>query len=248
MAIEADNQGLRYDEGKPEFHLIPADALRELGKVYTSGAKKYAPYNWERGMNWSRCYNSLLRHLYAFWEGEKHDAETGHHHMAHAAWNAIALLAYSVRGIGVDDRRSTVGAGRAVEQSGVLGTAERLTRQFQDELNEKMNQTSYGDVAKQILETPSVSPGAAALPNAPERGATAKQMPELEDDGRTIPFGGGGFSRVGAALFFTHDPNEQASTLLKILESNGVIEVWDPVKRERLTTLARNIVGTLDTR
>ena len=104
----ADNGGLRHDEGKPEFHLLPSDALRELGRVYTFGAKKYAPYNWERGMLWSRCFNSLLRHLYAYWDGQKYDEETGLHHMAHVAWNAIALLVYSLRGIGIDDRKASL--------------------------------------------------------------------------------------------------------------------------------------------
>lgn len=104
----ADNKGLRFDEGKPQFHLFPADGLAEIGHVCTLGAKKYAPYNWERGMEWSRIYNSLMRHTFAFWNGETHDAETGRHHMAHAAWNAIALLVYSLRGIGIDDRKTAM--------------------------------------------------------------------------------------------------------------------------------------------
>lgn len=101
----ADGKGLRYDQGKTEFHLIPRDGLSELAKVYMFGAKKYAPYNWERGMAWSRVYNSMLRHVYAYWDGETIDAETGLHHMAHAAWNAITLLVYSIRGVGEDDRK-----------------------------------------------------------------------------------------------------------------------------------------------
>lgn len=104
--MEADNGGLRADKGKTEFHLIPVDGLAELGRVYSFGAKKYAPRNWERGMLWSRCYNSLLRHLYAYWNGERNDQETGLHHMAHVAWNAVALLVYSLRGIGIDDRKA----------------------------------------------------------------------------------------------------------------------------------------------
>jgi hypothetical protein len=106
-SYSADNKGLRDDEGKPEFHLIPSEALSELGRVYSFGAKKYAPYNWERGMSWSRCFNSLLRHLFAYWDGEKNDPETGLNHMAHVTWNAIALLVYSLRGIGIDDRKAS---------------------------------------------------------------------------------------------------------------------------------------------
>lgn len=102
-----DNKGVRYDEGKTQFHLLPSDGISELAKVYMFGARKYSAYNWERGMAWSRCFNSLLRHLYAYWDGEERDAETGLHHMAHAAWNALALLVYSLRGIGTDDRKAS---------------------------------------------------------------------------------------------------------------------------------------------
>jgi hypothetical protein len=45
-----------------------------------------------------------MRHLEAYWEGESFDQETGCHHMAMAAWNCFTLLAYSVRGVGNDDR------------------------------------------------------------------------------------------------------------------------------------------------
>lgn len=100
-----DKRAIRYDEGKPQFHLLPADGLRELGRVYTLGAKKYEAYNWEKGMAWSRCFNSLLRHLYAFWDGQQTDPESGLHHMAHVVWNAMAILVYSLRSIGIDDRK-----------------------------------------------------------------------------------------------------------------------------------------------
>lgn len=118
--VEVDNKGLRYDDGKPEYHLLPMDGLQELGKVFTVGARKYAPRNWEKGMAWSRCYNSLMRHLFAFWNGEAKDPETGLHHMAHATWNAMALLVYSIRGIGVDDR-AKIASDRQVGMTPELG-------------------------------------------------------------------------------------------------------------------------------
>ncbi len=57
-------------------------------------------------MAWSRCYNSLCRHLYVWWAGERYDEETGLPHLAHVAWNALALLTYELRGIGQDDRQA----------------------------------------------------------------------------------------------------------------------------------------------
>lgn len=95
---------LRYDQGKIRYDLIPADALEALAAVYTAGAAKYSERNWEKGMSWSRCFGSLMRHAWAFWRGEVIDAETGCHHMAMAAWNCFALFSYHKRTVGTDDR------------------------------------------------------------------------------------------------------------------------------------------------
>jgi hypothetical protein len=95
---------LRYDVGKERFDLVPADSLFALVDVYTKGAAKYADRNWEKGMSWSRCFGSLMRHAWKFWRGETNDPETGCHHMAHVAWNALALVSYDLRKVGTDDR------------------------------------------------------------------------------------------------------------------------------------------------
>lgn len=102
--LKVDGGGLRYDDGKERVDLIPADAMMELGRVYGAGAKKYAERNWERGMPWSKCLGPLLRHLFKWMRGEKFDPEDGQLHIAKVAWNAIALLTYELRKIGLDDR------------------------------------------------------------------------------------------------------------------------------------------------
>jgi hypothetical protein len=102
--LKADNGGLRYNEGKPQWDLMPYDALGQLAMVYTRGAQKYAPHNWLRGMDWSKCFASMQRHAAAWHGGEDNDPETGLPHTAMIAWNALALLTYQLRGLGVDDR------------------------------------------------------------------------------------------------------------------------------------------------
>lgn len=102
--VTVDGGGLRYNSGKPRFDLIPADGLRALARHYTRGAEKYADRNWERGMDWSKCFASLERHVWAWMGGEDFDPETGSHHMIAVAWNALALAVYSFRKIGNDDR------------------------------------------------------------------------------------------------------------------------------------------------
>jgi hypothetical protein len=99
-----DEAGLRFDAGKPRYDLLPADALHELAMVYTKGAEKYEDRNWELGMSWSRCFAAAMRHMWSFWRGRTYDDETGCHHMAMAAWNCLALVSYSLRQVGTDDR------------------------------------------------------------------------------------------------------------------------------------------------
>jgi hypothetical protein len=97
-------KAIRYDDGKNQLELIPAEWIWALGSVLTYGAKKYAVRNWEKGMKWSRVIGSLLRHVTRFMIGERYDQESGHHHLAHAAWNCLALMSYDLRKIGEDDR------------------------------------------------------------------------------------------------------------------------------------------------
>lgn len=97
--------GLRYNEDKPRMDLLPWDALLELAHHFGIGAKKYAARNWEKGLPWnSGIAASLSRHLAAWSQGEDIDPENGQRHDVAILWNAIALVTYRLRGIGVDDR------------------------------------------------------------------------------------------------------------------------------------------------
>lgn len=95
--------GVKFDDGKLRYDLIPFDSMEEVAKVYTTGAKKYAERNWEKGMSYSRMFAAMCRHLFAFWKREDVD-EDGELHIAKVAWYALGLIAYRNRGVGVDDR------------------------------------------------------------------------------------------------------------------------------------------------
>lgn len=102
--MEEKKQGLRFNEGKIRYDLLEPFAINELAKVFTAGAEKYAPNNWkETGMSWSKMVASLKRHLNAFERGEDFD-ETSCLHMAHVAWNAMALVSYYKIAPQFDDR------------------------------------------------------------------------------------------------------------------------------------------------
>lgn len=87
------------------FSLIPADWLWALACHYGVGARKYADRNWELGYSWSLSLDAAHRHLGQWLMGEKHDAETGSHHLIAASWHLIALWWFEAHGKGTDDIR-----------------------------------------------------------------------------------------------------------------------------------------------
>jgi hypothetical protein len=86
------NRSLRYNAGKPDYSLIPLDALREVCHVLAYGATKYERGNWLKPTNGDVSMACLLRHLSAWQAGEMNDPESGRSHIAHAACNIIQML------------------------------------------------------------------------------------------------------------------------------------------------------------
>ncbi len=99
-------EGVRHDEGKNRLDLVPPEAILGIGEILTFGAiqKGYGERNWEKGMDWGRCYAALQRHLNKWWAGESIDPESGKSHLKHALTNLCFLMVYEIRGIGRDDR------------------------------------------------------------------------------------------------------------------------------------------------
>lgn len=97
-------EGVKHDEGKDPWHLMPWDALRCIVKVLAFGARKYEPRNWEKGMDWDRCYRAAIEHLVSWYTTKKPDEETGFSHLWHAGCCILFLIAYELRGLGKDTR------------------------------------------------------------------------------------------------------------------------------------------------
>jgi hypothetical protein len=108
QAQSKSEPALRYDGDKSRVDLIPPEFILALGHHFGVGAKKYSERNWEKGMSWSRCYASAMRHMLAFWNGEANDPETGSPHVICAAWNMCALHWYGLYRTNLDDRAVTV--------------------------------------------------------------------------------------------------------------------------------------------
>lgn len=86
--------GLKFDDGKLMYSLIPPETLHALAEVLTFGAKKYAPNNWQLVENGETRYmDALFRHLEAFRSGEIKDPDSGLPHLSHVLAN-VAFLHY----------------------------------------------------------------------------------------------------------------------------------------------------------
>jgi hypothetical protein len=89
--------GVKYDNGKPQWSLLPFKALSQVVEVLTYGAKKYAPDNWKKVPDARRRYiDAGFRHFTAYASGETHDPETGKHHLAHAVCCLLYLIAFDL--------------------------------------------------------------------------------------------------------------------------------------------------------
>ena len=102
--IALSTEGRKNDIGKARHDLIPPELPDAVAQVLAFGANKYGERNWEKGMKWGRPYAALMRHMWAWWRGEKADPETGMSHLWHASCCLAFLVAFEARKTGVDDR------------------------------------------------------------------------------------------------------------------------------------------------
>ena len=96
-----DEAGAKLDAGKNRLGLVLCGfsrALQEVGKVGTYGANKYTDNGWVSVPDGVPRYtDAMLRHLMREATGEVCDPDTGLHHAAHTAWNALARLDLALR-------------------------------------------------------------------------------------------------------------------------------------------------------
>lgn len=96
--------GTKYDAGKPRTDLIPPTAIWAMAQVFAYGADKYDDRNWEQGLEYHRTFGAIQRHLWAFWQGEDADPESGLPHLAHALCGMAMLYDTTCRRPDLDDR------------------------------------------------------------------------------------------------------------------------------------------------
>ena len=102
---------VKQDQDKPRLGLIPSKAIISTGRALTYGAKppKYNEFNYKQngGLEWDRVYSALLRHLFAWIDGEDIDPESGLHHLDHLGACTAMLQDLVFSKIGKDTRFTT---------------------------------------------------------------------------------------------------------------------------------------------
>jgi hypothetical protein len=101
-----EKEGLKFDDNKLRWDLLPYDCVEEIVKVLSYGAMKYNEHPDEQ--NWKllkdpnhRYFAALMRHLVAFKKGELIDKESGISHLAHAGANILFLIYFNK--VNIDD-------------------------------------------------------------------------------------------------------------------------------------------------
>lgn len=101
FGIDPHAPGAKLDAGKPRPELIMhgfAHALMVVTEVATFGASKYTDNGWVEVPEAERRYmDALYRHLLKHHMGEVYDDDSGLPHLAHAAWNVLAVLELYLR-------------------------------------------------------------------------------------------------------------------------------------------------------
>lgn len=86
-------EGVKYDEEKPRWDLLPLEEMESVVMVLTKGAQTYDDDNWKKVPNAKRrYYAAVLRHMKDYQKGEYLDKDDGEPHLAHAICDLIFLL------------------------------------------------------------------------------------------------------------------------------------------------------------
>lgn len=77
------------------MRLLGSGGWDECAQVFEYGRRKYAAWNWAKGMPWSVPLACAARHLLAMLRGEVADPESGEPHRGHVFCNLVMLIQYT---------------------------------------------------------------------------------------------------------------------------------------------------------
>ena len=175
-------EGQKFDQGKPEWDLLPLGPVEEIVKVLMHGREKYGRDNWQLVDNpIRRYYAAAQRHLAAFRRArfdtkdpyDAIDSESKLHHLAHAACCILFLLWHERKELCQEDAAGVL-MDRLVEdlvagKEKLQDELDTLRRQIDDGLGEPILVREITDQIKFATHDPS------ALDRL-----TVRDVPEIE--------------------------------------------------------------------
>lgn len=99
-------QARRADGALLDVLIALGDGWEDCARVFEYGSRKYAAWNWSRGMAWSVPLACAARHLQSMIRGEVNDPESGKPHRGHVYANICMLWTYTETFVEGDDRPS----------------------------------------------------------------------------------------------------------------------------------------------
>jgi len=92
--VNKDGEVLKFYEGKPQWDVLPWDALTKVVEAFEFGVKKYKkPFTYKEGIPFNKLFSATMSHLIAwFYFKEDYASDSGIHHLAHVCANALMLL------------------------------------------------------------------------------------------------------------------------------------------------------------
>lgn len=95
-----------FSAGKLGVDQILPEVQAVMGLIFTYGESKYGRDNYlDGGQPISEWMGSAQRHYIYFMLGEDDDPESGLPHLGHMLWNIHTAFAYTIRNLGLDDRK-----------------------------------------------------------------------------------------------------------------------------------------------
>lgn len=94
----------KFDASKVRVDLVPSEFIFATAAVLTYGERKYAAWNWAKGLEKGRIMAAMMRHAMSYMVGENVDKESGLPHTWHMATCLAMLIASEARGTAIEDR------------------------------------------------------------------------------------------------------------------------------------------------
>jgi hypothetical protein len=94
--INFSGEGKKTLTGKPEWCLVPMEAMNGVVRVFESGYMTYGgARTWLPGIKFSLLFSAMCRHLFGwFYRGHNEDEKSGEHPLCHVIANALMLLTF----------------------------------------------------------------------------------------------------------------------------------------------------------